>query len=258
MTNPNFAVDALMQGTVVDQDGDNVGKVGQVYLDNNTSQPNWVTVKTGWFGTNESFVPLDAATVEGDTIRVPYSKDQIKGAPNYEVGAPLDESDEANLYSYYGLNGTSGTYDTYAGDTAGVVDTGTVSGTAGGTGDYLTRSEEQLQVGTEKVQTGRARLRKYVVTEEQNVTVPVSHEEVRVVREPVAAGEQVSDATIGEAATDAVLTEERVVVQKETVPVEKVGLETETVTENQQVSESVRKEQIAVEDGTTADRSRMQ
>ena len=103
------------------------------------------------------------------------------------------------------------------------------------------------------MQTGRARLRKFVVTEQQTVTVPVTREEVRVVREPVAPGDTVDDVTIGEADADVVLTEERVVVNKETVPVEKVRLGTETVTEQQDVTETVRKEQIELDDDTTVD-----
>ncbi len=242
----------LQQGTVEGADGQNIGRVGQVYLDNETGQPNWVTVKTGWFGTSESFVPLDAATVEGDTIRVPYDKDMIKGAPHNEAGVPLTESDEQELYRYYGAGGQAA-YDTTTTSAAEADgrDTEFAAGTAraGEGGDYLTRSEEQLHVGTEKVETGRARLRKYVVTEDQTVTVPVSHEEVRLVREPVQPGEA-TDTTIEEAAADVTLTEERVVVSKETVPVEKVSLGTETVTEQKDVTEAVRKEQIEFEDGS--------
>ena len=118
-----------------------------------------------------------------------------------------------------------------------------------GSGEYLTRSEEQLHVGTEKVQTGRARLRKVVVTEQQTVTIPVSREEVRLVREPIAPGDTV-DATIGEAAAEVVLTEERVVVSKETVAVERVRLGTVTITEEQEVTEAVRKEKIEFNDST--------
>ena len=118
-----------------------------------------------------------------------------------------------------------------------------------GSGEYLTRSEEQLHVGTEKVQTGRARLRKVVVTEQQTVTIPVSREEVRLVREPIAPGDTV-DATIGEAAAEVVLTEERVVVSKETVAVERVRLGTVTITEQQEVTEAVRKEKIEFNDSS--------
>ncbi len=252
------ALQALDDSVVVGTDGSEIGKVGQVYTDNDTGQPSWVTVKTGWFGTNESFVPLSAATIGDGTIRVPYDKDMIKGAPNNDAGEPLSETDEQQLYSYYNLTGqdyAAGYDQAQRKDTTGtdIPAQGRVSGDA----DYLTRSEEQLHVGTEKVQTGRARLRKFVVTEQQTVTVPVTREEVRVVREPVAPGDTVDDVTIGEAAADVVLTEERVVVNKETVPVEKVRLDTETVTEQRDVTESVRKEQVEFDDATTVDADRL-
>ena len=240
-------IQALDDSTVIGTDGSEIGTVGQVYTDNDTGQPSWVTVKTGWFGSKESFVPLDSATIDGDTIRVPYDKDMINGGPNYDAGEPLSETDEQDLYSYYGIGEGTRT-------TTEPVDTDVeipVQGKAGN-GEYLTRSEEQLHVGTEKVQTGRVRLRKFVVTENQTVTVPVTREEVRVVREPIDAGDTV-DATIGEAAADVVLTEERVVVSKETVPVEKVRLGTETVTEQQEVTEAVRKEQVEFDDETAID-----
>ena len=255
-TDPSSRVlQTLDDSVVVGSDGSEIGRVGQVYTDNDTGQPSWVTVKTGWFGTNESFVPLEAASIEDGTIRVPYDKDMIKGAPNNDAGEPLSESDEQQLYSYYNLTGRdyAAGYDQ---SQARPDSTGTdipAQRTVSGDADYLTRSEEELHVGTEKVQTGRARLRKFVVTEQQTVTVPVTREEVRVVREPVAPGDTVDDVTIGEAAADVVLTEERVVVNKETVPVEKVRLDTETVTEQQDVTESVRKEQIEFDDDTTVD-----
>jgi len=115
----------------------------------------------------------------------------------------------------------------------------------------MTRSEERLHVGTERVQTGRARLRKYVVTEQQNVTVPVSHEEVRLEREPITDGnvdDALSGPDISEEEHEVVLTEERPVIAKETVPVERVRLGTETVTDTEQVSADVRKEEITLED----------
>ena len=111
----------------------------------------------------------------------------------------------------------------------------------------MTRSEEQLHVGTESVQTGRARLRKYVVTENVTTTVPVSHEEVRLEREPITDTNRdaaVSGADISEEEHEVHLHAERPVVAKETVPVERVRLATETVTGKEQVSEEVRKEQI--------------
>ena len=111
----------------------------------------------------------------------------------------------------------------------------------------MTRSEERLRVGTENVQTGRARLRKYVVTENVTTTVPVSHEEVRLEREPITDANRdaaLSGADITEEEHEVTLHAERPVVAKETVPVERVRLSTETVTEEHQVNEQVRKEQI--------------
>lgn len=227
-------------GTVVDNDGDKIGKVSQVFLDDQTGNPEWVTVTTGMFGTAESFIPLGQASISGDTVRVPYDKAKVKGAPQVEdSSAHLSESEEGELYRYYGL------------DTATGYDTSEYAGTSGPTtDDAMTRSEERLHVGTEQVQSGRARLRKHVVTEQQTVTVPVSHEEVRLEREPITA-DDVADATAGPAISEdeheVVLTEERAVVSKETVPVERVQVGTETVTENQTVTDSVRKEEIELD-----------
>lgn len=245
MMSTESAAQLLEQGEVVGSDGESIGRVGQVYLDDQSGQPSWVTVKTGWFGSSESFIPLDAASIDGHTVRVPYDKDRIKGAPHHETDEPLSEQNEQDLYSYYGLTST--------GRDTGTVDTDTDTASTSNSGEFLTRSEEQLHVGTEKVQTGRARLRKFVVTEQQTVTVPVTREEVRLVREPITGEENLGDVEIGDAAADVVLTEERVVVTKETVPVEKVRLGTETVTEQREVTEAVRKEQIEFDDTSSTD-----
>lgn len=231
-------------GQVIGSDGEKIGTVGQVYLDNETGNPSWVTVKTGWFGTSESFVPLDEATVDGSTVTVPYDKATVKDAPHHDVDAELTPQEEQDLYSYYGLTHAGRTTDRTDGDYARTAGADTGEG-------YITRSEEQLRVGTRQVEAGRARLRKFVVTEQQTVTVPVSHEEVTVVREPIAAGE-VTDAVIGDDVVEVVLTEDQVVVDKQAVAVEKVKLGTQIVTEEQQVTEAVRKEQVELDtDGVT-------
>jgi uncharacterized protein (TIGR02271 family) len=115
------------------------------------------------------------------------------------------------------------------------------------TDDAMTLSEERLNVGVQRREAGRARLRKYVVTENVTQTVPVSREEVRVEREPITdanIGNATSGPAISEEEHEVILHEERPVVEKEAVPVERVRLDTETVTEQRQVSEEVRKEQI--------------
>ena len=247
-------------GVVVDQAGDKIGKVGQVYLEDSTGEPAWVTVKTGLFGTSESFVPLQAATVQGEQIRVPFSKGQVKDAPRVEEDGHLSVEEERELFAYYhqddqhAKNGAPPSRDqTDPGTgTSDLADTGTgAQGTGGGAGDHgtdasMVRSEEQLHVGTEKVATGTARLRKYVVTEHVTKTVPVQREEVHIEREPIDEQDRdrLSGTDLGEDEQEGTLTEEQVVVDKETVPVEEVRLDTDTVTEEQQVTDEVRKEQI--------------
>ena len=252
----------LRDGNVVTTSGDKIGGIGQVYLDDQTGEPSFVTANTGLFGTSQSFVPLQQASVRDGDIVVDYDKDTVKNAPRIDDDGSLSPEEEDRLYEYYGLSATGGTTDdvsgydrtddTYA--TAGDVTSDSRDADAVGhdtsgptTDDAMTRSEEQLNVGTQNREAGRARLRKYVVTENVTQTVPVSREEVRLEREPV------TDANVGDAASgpgisedehEVVLHEERPVVEKEAVPVERVRLDTETVTDEVTVSEDVRKEQI--------------
>jgi uncharacterized protein (TIGR02271 family) len=230
-------IDTLTGATVLDNDGDKIGSVGQVYIDPATGGAAWLTVKTGLFGTGESFVPATDASFEGEDVRVGYSKDFVKDAPRVDADAELDANDTDALYDYYGVGSNT--------DNAMTDDA---------TADAMTRSEEHLQVGTERVETGRARLHKYVVTEQETVTVPVSHEEVRVVTEPITDG-NVGDALDGPALSEedheVVLTGDRVVTDTEAVPVERVRLDTTTVTEQETVSGEVRKERIELDGDQT-------
>ncbi|WP_370688360.1 DUF2382 domain-containing protein [Cryobacterium sp. SO1] len=236
-------IDSFIGADVVDTEGRKVGTVGQVYLDSSTDQPTWVTVKTGLFGSRESFAPLERAEWAGDELRIGFEKDVVKDAPRIDTDGSLESADENALYRYYGLGGSSAGQGT---DPTGTYEDAGTEANAG-TDDAMTRSEEQMRVGTEQVSAGRARLRKHVVTENQTVTVPVSREEVTLEREPITDANRGS-ATSGPDLTDdeheVQLTAERVVVDKETVPVERVRLSTETVTEDQRVSEDLRKEEI--------------
>jgi uncharacterized protein (TIGR02271 family) len=245
-------------GNVVDQDGKKIGSIGQVFLDDQSGQPEWVTTKTGMFGGAESFVPLRDGELTGDDIRVPYTKDKVKDAPRIsDSEGHLDETEEAELYRYYGVNGSDDTAYVATGDTDRDASTDVGHDTSGpNTDSAMTRSEEELHVGTETRESGRARLRKFIVTENVTTTVPVSHEEVRLEREPITdanRGETLSGGDLTTEEHDVVLTEERVVVNKETVPVERVRVDKDTVTEEQQVDETVRKEQIELDDQSGAD-----
>jgi uncharacterized protein (TIGR02271 family) len=267
---------ARLTGTdVYSTDGSKIGSAGQVYLDDQTGNPEWVTVRTGLFGTKETFVPLSQADLSGDRVTVPFDKGQVKNAPQIDPDGDLSPAQEDELYTYYGLassggrlSGTDdatvdradrdgdGVYDDVSGRTVGYDTSGPT------TDDAMTRSEERLVAGTRVKQAGRARLRKYVVTEQQQVTVPVSREEVRVEREPITDANidrAMDGPAISEEEHEVTLTAERPVVTTEAVPVERVRLNKETVTDTETVSGEVRKEQIEFDgdDTTVRDRDRL-
>jgi uncharacterized protein (TIGR02271 family) len=269
MTTPQDAQQFIGR-TAVDSEGGKLGKVGQVYLDDQTGQPVWVTVAAGMFGTRQSFAPIYGSRLDGDQIVLAVSKDLVKDAPSIDDDGQIDADEQSALYRHYSgylsdSSAQAGGEDTrYQGEHEDQEQAGDHAGdsrevppgqpAAGGrdasgpaAGDAMTRSEEQLRVGTETVEAGRARLRKYVVTENVTTTVPVSHEEVRVEREPVTDASRdaaLSGEPLSEEEHEVTLRAERPVVEKEAVPVERVRLGTETVTEEQQVTEQVRKEQI--------------
>jgi uncharacterized protein (TIGR02271 family) len=236
--------------TAVDNKGNKIGKIGQVYLAEQTDVPVWLTITTGMLGTRQNFAPVYGSEFEGDHVRLAVSKDLVKDAPSIDDDGHMEASEQDALYRHYaahlGTGQTAGYTDSdyLAGDSASVQGRDTSGPT---TDDAMTRSEERLHVGTENIQTGRARLRKYVVTETVTTSVPVSHEEVRLEREPITEANRdaaLSGPAISDEEHEVILHAERPVVAKETVPVERVRLSTETVTQEQQVTEQVRKEQI--------------
>lgn len=270
MTNPT-SPDAYLGRDAVDPEGNKIGSIGQVYLDDQTGQPDWITVNTGLFGMKENFVPLAGVSFNGDDIVLPFDKSVVKDAPQISDADHLDTDEEERLYAYYRQYQGAGTAEqvgaaqtSYRRDTTSDAVAaaelpaqgarGEGHDTSGpNTDDAITRSEEHLRVGTERVEAGRARLRKYVVTEQQTVQVPVSHEEVRIEREPITdanRGDALSGADITEEEHEVILTAERPVVTTEAVPVERVRLGTETVTDQQTVTGEVRKEQIEIDDPT--------
>jgi len=272
MISQNQAAD-LMGATAYSQSGDKIGKVGQIFLDDETGAPEWVTVSTGLFGGKENFIPIANGTWDGDKLTVPFDKALVSDAPSVDVDSGhLSQEEEAQLYRHYSMEyserssdtgyAATTTSDTTTTDTTGRTDEfagdrGAVGHDTSGptTDDAMTRSEERLRVGTEKVEQGRVRLRKYVVTEQQQVPVTTTREEVRLEREPITdanRGDALSGPDISEEEHEVILHEERPVVAKETVPVERVRLGKEAVTEQTTVSEEVRKEQIEVDgDGRT-------
>jgi len=261
---------ALYDATVVSEADGKIGKVGTVYLDDDTQQPSWVTVKTGLFGSSESFVPLSEANLSGDEVRVSYSKDKVKDAPRMDTDSELSPAEEDELYRYYGLGrGTSGTQTGTAGLATGTGVTGGGRGdrdpdgdgligrgrdTSGpNTDDAMTRSEEHVSFGTQQRESGVARLRKHVVTERVSQEVPVRREEAVITREPITdanRGNALSGGDLTEEEHEITLHEERAVVSKETVPVERVRLGTQTVTDTETVTTDARREEIELETDT--------
>jgi uncharacterized protein (TIGR02271 family) len=244
--------------SMYDNDLDKVGKIDEIYLDRETDEPEWAVVTTGLFGTKQTFVPIQDATATEDGVRVPYEKAQIKDAPGIEPDGALSHDEERALYRHYGRD--------YAGTSGSGVDAGTTStgrdlardeggpghDTSGpNTDEAMTRSEEELRVGTAEREAGRVRLKKYVVEEQVSQTVPVRREEVRVEREPITdanRGEALDGPAISDEEHEVVLHEEEVVTEKRAVPKERVRLEKDVETSEETVSETVRSEQIEVDD----------
>ncbi len=244
---------------VLDRDGDKIGKLEEIYLDQQSGEPEWALVNTGLFGTKSTFVPIrDARTGDGG-VTVPFDKSTVRDAPKIDPDGQLSQREEAELYRHYGLEYSESRSDT------GLPEGGAATGTSRGdtvgrdvsgptTDDAMTRSEEELRVGTTEREAGRVRLRKYVVEDEVTKTVPVKREKARLEREPITDANvdaATSGPDISEEEHEVVLREEEPVVEKRTVPKERVRLDTEVETEQREVSDTVRREQVEADDDTT-------
>ena len=274
---------------VVGVDGGKLGTAAGVYFDNESDQPEWVEVRSGFLGRTASLVPLATAELRDGALHVPFDAEQLRTAPQHAPGHDLTPQDEIDLFRHYDIS-----YDTWAGtqpsrDPAEPSTSGQPSGQpvaqpvgAGeATDGAMTLSEEQLRVHTESEVVGKVRLRKYIVTEYQTITVPVQREEIRIERVAVDDGETVvGEAVVGEAVVgenvaagapvtgpagpgpsavyvgdvddadgeqEIILYAERPVVQTETVAVERITVGTHTVTEQETVTGEVRREEIEVD-----------
>jgi uncharacterized protein (TIGR02271 family) len=187
-----------------------------------------------------------------------FSKEQVKNAPRAEADGQLSQQEEAALYEYYGMSYSEQRSDSGLPAGGGQVEVDRSSrrdvghDTSGpNTDSAMTRSEEELRVGTTRQEAGRVRLRKWVDTEQVSTTVPVSREEVRVEREPITEANvdaAMSGGDITEEEHEVTLYEEKAVADKVTVPKERVRLDKDIVTDTKQVSGEVRKERIEVDD----------
>ena len=187
--------------TVVDRDGDKIGKLEELYLDD-SDRPAWGAITTGLFGRRQSFVPLSAMQPDGDDLRVPFEKSRVNDAPNVDPDAQLSDEDEDRLYRHYGVGDAGGSGDgadrrvAARDEDAAVRDEPVAASDAepaaaraaadegterpverdSGEGAEMIRSEEEVSIGTRRQATHRARLKKYVVTEHVKQVVPVQRE----------------------------------------------------------------------------------
>ncbi|WP_247827744.1 YsnF/AvaK domain-containing protein [Arthrobacter antioxidans] len=278
--------DAMNAGAnVLSEDGAVLGPMGQLYVDDATGDPSWVTVATHTAGNPESFAPLRDATLDGQDVRLPYPHGTVYESPKMSQDGHLSPEEEQHLLRYYGLiaatdddgpaaaptGDRSSRADAFAGrsDRSDSVE-GRPDGFAGGSADddevSMTRSEEQLRVGTELRETERVRLVKRVVTEDVTMTVQIRREELVVERVPVQDGAPLYDDGAGtfskaererlysavETAfngdvVEMVLYEEKPRIEVDVVPIERVRISREARTHDEVVSGQVRKEVIETE-----------
>lgn len=161
--------DRILQGggDVLTNDGDKIGSIADIYIDEENDEPLWVTVRTGLFGASLSFVPLQGARIDGNDILVPYTKGQVKDAPRVAEGGDLDPDEEDRLYNHYGIGITYTEANLETDETAFLADDETI----GTSTDEVTGSMERL-AGNRGREAGRARLRKYVTSESPNPDNP--------------------------------------------------------------------------------------
>lgn len=169
---PTYSLEVLLSwrgSTAYDRAGEKLGKIGDLYLDGETDIPAYAGIRTGLLGRHESIVPLAGAEERDGDIHLPYDRELILGAPSLDPDAALDPEEEHALEAHYGRH-----HDRLHGTEAP---------------DTMLRSEEELRVGhTEMAPAERVRLRKVLVTEHVETTVPRRREVVQLETEPPPAG----------------------------------------------------------------------
>ena len=231
--------------TVYDQSDQKIGKVDDLFLDEN-DQPEYVGVKMGFLGTSSTLIPFQMASVDDSrqAIVVSTDKDTAKNGPAFDDDREITPQFEQEVYSYYGLqqSGSSeerGSYSEYSEGSREVEDDLRVQ-----------RTEEELTAGTREVEAGAMKVRKRVRTDREQIEVPTRREEVSVERVPVSG--EASEAEIGEDEVVVPVTEEEVVVGKRAVAKEEVRIRMDVVEDTEVVEEDVRREEIDVEDDTSS------
>jgi uncharacterized protein (TIGR02271 family) len=264
--------------TVYDQNYDKIGKVDDLFVDEN-DQPEYIGVKMGFLGTRSTLIPMDLARVndERQLIEVAADKETVKDGPTFDDDREITPDFEIEVYSYFGLqrsdaaeNGayysdeeTAGTGTAGPGITMGDIESGTFrEHPPGEEGVYdqsgsdpedelrVQRTEEELTAGTREREAGALNVRKRVRIDHETVEAPTRHEEVTVERVPVEGEATASEAEIGDEEVRVPVTEEEVVVEKRPVAKEEIRVRKDVVEDVETVEEDVRREEVDVEDQT--------
>jgi len=212
--------------TVRDRDGTQLGKIDALYFDKKTDNLDWALVNPGLVGSKSMFVPLAGAAARDEHVVVQVEGAQVRDAPKIDPEQELSEQQEVELFRHYGVDYTTeGTVTaTGNGQPAGFAGDAVGHDTSASNDYAMTRSEEELRVGSTQREQGPTRLRKYVVTDQVRQTVAVQREEVRVEREPT--GDASSGETAGPAISqvqhEVVLHQEQVVAEERSVPRERM------------------------------------
>lgn len=232
-------------------DGELVGSLTDVFFDTGTGVPNWALVEVG-SESGARFVPLTGAEILSAGLHVPLAHAVIARSPAASRPGPPDPDTEQQLSSYYQSvqSGERQADDLSPKPAAGSADDD----------DVMIVSEERLRTGTEVRPSSRVKITKQIVTEQVTQTVPVRREELRIERIPIEADSSGDPGTagiegdhheFGQGEYEIVLYEERVVVTTVVVPVERVRLNTQTVTEDVVVTEDLRKEHVKLSEQQT-------
>jgi uncharacterized protein (TIGR02271 family) len=246
-----FDSNEIEGATIYDLQGEKIGTVDDLYVDDATGEPEWLLLDTGFFG-RDTFVPCRGMRRTEDGFQVAFQKDVVKGAPEIDRdGEELTEEDERDLYSYYRIPYSDQQSETILPE--GGSATGQTAPQYSGehqSDDAMTRSEEVLDVGKVRRPSELVRLRKRIVTENVQKTVPVEREELVVEREPITDENReraLDGPELTESEYETTLEHEEVVTDKHVEPRERVRLDKESATEQQHVDEELRKEEIDVE-----------
>src|SRR3712207_3727002 len=229
---------------VYDPSGEKIGKVDDLFVDE-SDNPEYIGVRMGFLGTKSTLIPWEAVRRtddEGRRIEVSVDKETAKDGPTFDDDREITPEFEAQVYSYYGLQRATiteerGAYEAYQ----GAVPTGE---------DELRvqRTEEELRAGTREREAGSVRVRKRVRTDRERMEVPTRREEVTVECVPVEG--EATEAEIGDDEVSIPVTEEEVVVEKRPVAKEEVRIRKEVVEDTEVVEEDVRREEVEIDDQT--------